>query len=224
MRSNPCGLVPKRDTDPVVYRVINHQSAPDGTSVNEGISKEDFATTYEHVGHAAQWIRHFRPGCTLTKIDIKEAYRIIPIDPLDQTLQGIVCEGKLYFDKCAAFGNRASGGIFCRVADLIAWIAIDHGIPAVIHYVDDFLLITPRGGNEVRKLFEAILCFLRIPHKEEKTVGPTTKVQFLGIEIDTVTATASIPENKRYELITFLQPWGKARKCSVADYDHLLGT
>ena len=105
VRVNPCGLVPKRDTDPVVYRVINHQSAPEGISVNDGIDKNNFVMNYEHVGHAARWIQFFGKGCQLIKIDIKEAYRIILIEPLNQTLQGVICEGKLYFDKCAAFGN-----------------------------------------------------------------------------------------------------------------------
>ena len=56
MRVNPCGLVPKRDTNPVVYRVINHQSAPDGISINDSINKEDFAMNYEHVGNTTCWI------------------------------------------------------------------------------------------------------------------------------------------------------------------------
>ena len=46
---NPCGLVPKKDTCPTEYRVINHQSAPASRSVNDGIDKADFATTYENV-------------------------------------------------------------------------------------------------------------------------------------------------------------------------------
>ena len=41
-RVNPCGLVPKKDTKPTEYRVISHQSAPKGASVNDGISKKEF--------------------------------------------------------------------------------------------------------------------------------------------------------------------------------------
>src|SRR5207302_1116934 len=129
----------------------------------------------------------------------------------------------LYFDKCAAFGNRASGGIFCRVADLIAWVAMDHGIPAIIHYVDDFLLITPCEGIKIRKLFESILHFLWIPFKKEKTIGPATKVQFLGIELDTITATASIPLDKRNELIIHLRKWQTAKCCFISELRSLVG-
>jgi len=139
---NPCGLVPKKNTHPQEYRVINHQSSPRGTSVNDRISKEEFSTQYENVSCATRWIRELGEGCQLIKVDIKEAYRVIPIHPIDQLLQGIVHDGHLYFDRCLAFGNRASAGIFCRLADLITWIATQHGIQAIIHYVNDFLLLT----------------------------------------------------------------------------------
>src|SRR5205807_10087665 len=81
------------------YRVISHQSAPKGASVNDGISKKEFEIKYENVAHAAKWIRFYGQNCQLVKVDIKEAYRNLPIHPLDQTLQGVVCEGKLYFDQ-----------------------------------------------------------------------------------------------------------------------------
>ncbi|CAG8714272.1 4468_t:CDS:2, partial [Ambispora leptoticha] len=84
---NPCGLVAKKDTNPKVYRVISHLSAPFGAN----------------------------------------AYRILPVHPVDQTLQGIIFEGQIDFDKALAFGNRASGGIFCRFADVLTWIATQQG-------------------------------------------------------------------------------------------------
>ena len=95
---NPCGLVPKKDTTPTKYRVINHQSALIGSSVNDGIDKTDFAINYENVPCATKWIRELGEGCSLIKLDIKEAYRVIPIHPVDQVLQGIIHDNKLYFD------------------------------------------------------------------------------------------------------------------------------
>src|SRR5206468_2602531 len=88
---------------------------PRGQSVNDGIDKEDFATAYENVPVAMKWIRKLGPGCLMMKIDIKEAYRIIPIHPIDQLLQGVMHKDHLYFDQCLAFSNRTSAGIFCRL-------------------------------------------------------------------------------------------------------------
>src|SRR6185369_12276277 len=93
---NPCGLVSKKNTAPQEYRVINHQSAPRSGSVNDRIAKKNFITEYENVPSAARWIWELGPECQLTKVDIKEAYRIIPIHPVNQLLQGILLENRLY--------------------------------------------------------------------------------------------------------------------------------
>ena len=59
----------KKCTSPQEYRIINHQSAPHGTSVNNGINKNNFATQYENVPCAIKWIKKLGPGCQLTKVD-----------------------------------------------------------------------------------------------------------------------------------------------------------
>jgi hypothetical protein len=223
-RVNPCGLIPKKDTSPREYRVISHQSAPRGASVNDGISKEDFEIKYENVAHAAKWIRYYGHSCQLIKVDIKEAYRILPVHPLDQTLQGVICEEKLYFDRCLAFGNRAAPGIFCRFADLIAWIAVNQGLPAVLHYIDDFLIAVPRGGMEAKHLFLRLLEVLGIPYKPSKLEGPTTRLVFLGITLDTVAMTASIPNSKKEELLELMKEWRKKRWGFVDEVRSLIGT
>src|SRR5438067_13938647 len=90
---------------------------------------------------------------------------------------------KVYFDRRLAFGNRASAGIFCRFADLLAWIAQDLGIPAIIHYVDDFLLILPTKSKVTAQkyldIFTAMLNFVKVPFKESKLVNPTTELVYL---------------------------------------------
>src|SRR6266487_6721456 len=87
---NPCGLVPKKDTYPTEYRVINHQSTPAGRSVNDGIDKADFTTTYENMPFATRWIRTLGAGTQMIKVDIKEVYQVILIHLVDQTLQGVM--------------------------------------------------------------------------------------------------------------------------------------
>jgi hypothetical protein len=84
---NPLGLVEKRDTNPTEYRVITHHSAPHGDSVNDGIDRHEFKISFDTLKHAARWIRHFGKGALLSKIDIKDAYRILSVHPVNQLLQ-----------------------------------------------------------------------------------------------------------------------------------------
>src|ERR1044072_129617 len=189
---NPLGLVEKRDTNPTEYRVITHHSAPHGSSVNDGIDKHEFKISFDTWKHAVRWIRHFGVGALLSKIDIKDAYRILPVHPIDQLLQGMVHDNQLYFDKALAFGSRSSCGIFCRFANILAWIAHVNGIPAIIYYVDDFLIISHPNKLDEKDTFLSLLSELKVPIKYQKLVSPATSLVYLGIELDTVNMTASL--------------------------------
>ena len=163
----------------------------------------------------------------MVKVDIKEAYRIIPIHPVDQLLQGVVHKGQLYFDRCLAFGNRVSAGIFCQFADLITWITTEHNIHAVIHYIDDFLLLTAvplEPANLMLHLFKVILDAIGVPYKTEKIEGPTTSIIYLGIHLDTIQMSAAIPLAKHTELILTLQKWLTRAYCSLTELQSLIGS
>ncbi|CAG8648486.1 7121_t:CDS:1 [Dentiscutata heterogama] len=221
---NPCGLVEKKNTNPKVYRVISHLSSPLGTSINDGIDRIEFATKYENLNHAIGWITKYGRGCLLSKIDIQDAYRILPVHPVDQVLQGLQNEGNLYFDKALAFGNRASGGIFCRFADIITWIAVQQGIKSVIHYVDDFLIISKSGAQQDLEQFLRILKILNIPYKKSKLEGPCTTLTFLGIRIDTNAFSAAIPEAKKLKIMEMLTEWQAKTWCYKKELQSLVGS
>ena len=65
----------------------------------------------------------------------------------------------------------------------------------VLHYLDDFLLITPTeatGKADLRCALE--LCRdLGVPIAAHKTEGPATTIKFLRIELDTVARTLEAP-------------------------------
>lgn len=66
----------------------------------------------------------------------------------------------------------------------------------VVHYLDDFLLAGRSGTQECSQLtadFLEICSDLGVPLAEEKTIGPTTLLIFLGLEIGTQNMTVKIP-------------------------------
>ncbi|CAG8614895.1 16083_t:CDS:2 [Dentiscutata heterogama] len=64
---NPCGLVEKMEQIP-------------------NIDPSEFATKYENMSHAIRWINLYEKGCMLAKVDIKDAYQILLVHPVDQVL------------------------------------------------------------------------------------------------------------------------------------------
>ena len=65
-------------------------SSPAPNSVNHGIPKDWCSLSYASMDDALQLIRTLRPGCQLLKMDLKNAYRVVPVHPDDQHLLGIL--------------------------------------------------------------------------------------------------------------------------------------
>ena len=109
--------------------------------------------------------------------------------------------GKISFiDLCLAFGLRSACRIFNNFADILAWILKFWGfILFLIHYLDDFFLVAPPNSNECSNKLstcKAICAELGVPLAEEKTLGPSTVITFLGIELDSVKSEARLPVPK----------------------------
>ena len=58
----------------------------------------------------------------MAKVDVKSAYRNVPIHPHDRWLMGTLWEGSLYIDTALPFGLQSAPKIFTAVADAVEWI------------------------------------------------------------------------------------------------------
>ena len=116
-------------------------SAPDGASVNDGISKEDSSLSYVSIDDITQCILDCGRGSLLAKMDVKEAFRNIPIHPDDRPLLAMRWNNKIFVDKCLPFGLRSAPIIFSAVADALLWIIQQRGVNHIFHYADDFITV-----------------------------------------------------------------------------------
>ena len=94
------------------------------------------------------------------------------------------------------FGLRSAPKIFNAVADFLAWVLYYNGIPYVIHYLDDFLVIAPSGSglaHSMRPRVEVIFDYLNAAIAYHKSEGPSTVLTFLGILFDTDLFQLSLP-------------------------------
>ena len=80
--------------------------------------------------------------------------------------------------------------IFNALADAFEWIITDQGasrVEFVLHYLDDFLFVGSPHGNACQESLSLALQLcqeLGLPVMQEKVVGPSTVLDFLGIVID----------------------------------------
>lgn len=99
---------------------------------------------YATINDAIPILKKLGKGCFLAKTDIKSAFRIIPVHPLEYPLLGIKWDNQYYFDRCLAMGLKSSCAIFEKFSSSLEWLATQHlHASAVIHILDDFLFIAP---------------------------------------------------------------------------------
>ena len=218
------GVIPKGSWG---WRLIVDFSSPEGASVNEGIDTARCSLTYCGVEDAAREVMKQGRNTVLAKVDIKSAYRVVPVHPDDRWLLGMRWEGALFVDVVLSFGLRSAPKIFTAVADAAEWIVREAGVKFVIHYQDDFLVVGPPGSGEcewaVRKVMD-IFRRLELPVAREKLEGPISQcLTFLGVEIDSQSMELRLPERKLTELQQLVRNWQGRKSCTRRDLESLVG-
>ena len=222
---SPLGLVPKSH-QPNRFRMIVDLSFPKGRSVNDGISKVLASISYASVDDAVHYILTLGRGAQLVKLDLRNAYRIVPVHPQDQRLLAISWEGGTYVDRALPFGLRSAPKIFSAVADTIAWVLHGAGIERLIHYLDDFLFVGSPNTDEAAQAKEIalrVLEHLGVPVAAHKTEGPASLITFLGILVDTEAFELRLPAEKIGRLQALLDSWVAKKACTGKELESLLG-
>ena len=218
------GVIPKKQTGK--WRLICDLSSPEGSSVNDGIPSEVCSLFYVKVDDAARAILALGTGALLAKVDIKSAYRIVPVHPEDRHLLGMQWQGQAFIECALPFGLRSVPKIFTAVADAAEWILTSFGIRNLCHYLDDYLLMGPPQSQICKYNLDLLLStFFRlgIPIAEDKVEGPSTSLVFLGIEVDTVSGVLRLPAEKISELSLAIKSWLLRRTCTRQELQSLVG-
>ena len=165
-----------------------------------------------------------RPGALIYKVDISRAFRQLRIDPGDIDLLGIV-HNHLYLDGSVPFGFRLGSGFFERCSDAIRYIMKCHGHNALLNYIDDLIYIgLPSKIHESYAFLLSLLQDLGLEISQKKLVPPSMEVVCLGILINTVNKTISIPSEKLQEIKNMCETWKHKKSCTRTQLQSLLGS
>ena len=222
---NRLGAVPK--STPGTYRMIVDLSFPEGHSPNDGIRDTLCSLTYASVEDAAQSVLRLGRGTLMAKMDIRSAYRNVPVHPDDRWLLGMVWRQSVFIDTVLPFGLRSAPKIFNTLADGLEWTVRHDGVREMYHYLDDFLVLGAPGSNECETGLSKLLGWTRwlgFPIAEEKVEGPSSRITFLGIEIDSDALVLRLPPGKLQTLKERLSWWKDRRSCTKSDLQSLAGS
>ena len=222
---SPFGIIPKRGREGK-WRLILDLSSPEACSVNDGVPKELSSLSYITLDDVAAEVLRRGKGTLLAKMDVKQAYRQVAVDPRDRHLLGMAWQGQVYVDTRLPFGLRSAPLLFTAVADAAQWAMKRKGVTWAEHYIDDFVTMGQAGSVECGQnvaLMRATLHEAGLNTEPEKDEGPATAIGLLGMEIDTVKLEISLPADKLARLISLLQEWQGKKACRKRELLSLIG-
>ena len=222
---SPIGAVEKDDG---TCRLVVDLSQPAGNSINECIPKEPFSVKYSKFDDAVEMVRQRGRGCYMSKLDIKHAFRLMPVHPSQWHLLCYFFQGCWYVDLVLPFGLRSSPAIFCQFADLVRWVLDKcYKVPMVINYSDDFLQVSGLQLDTAKMELDTIkraFHDMGIPLAgQDKIIGPCHRLPYLGITIDSMSMTIEVTEERYQECMTTLPKWLGKVKCTKTQLKSLIG-
>ena len=209
LQISPIRVIPKKNR-PDRWRLIVDLSSLEGHSVNDAIRQDLCSVSYASLDHAIELAKLLGPSALLAKLDLKEAYRAVPVHLSDQRLLAVSYNGTSYLNKALPFGLRLAPKLFSTLTGAMMWVLRDQGVHAAVHNLDDFLV---QGHPDQPACGTALLTILALCDKlgflvvEDKTEGPTTALTFLSIEIDTQQQQIRLPQDKLGRLTGTIAAW-----------------
>ena len=88
----------------------------------------------------------------MIKRDFADAFRQIPVSPLDSPLLGFSFQGTFYLERFLPFVLRTAPYIFNLFAEVFHWLLeqkLQASFPQakVVHYLDDFIVLLPHEST-----------------------------------------------------------------------------
>lgn len=196
------GAIPKSADE---VRIIHDLSRPLGQSINDQITYKQY--TWASIDDALALVT---PGCYMARVDVRNYYRHIPIDPADWSKLAFCwqfegeAEPTTLWDPYLQFGQRNGPEVAHRFTSAVLAIMRARGHATLVGIMDDFLLVAPTRAA-CNTMYEALLSLLHelgftVNMKPGKTEPPAQQQKFVGVLIDSVAMEARLDAEKLQQL------------------------
>ena len=180
-------------------RPITDCSMPDRISINNFMTTTCKKFNYKSVDDLAQMLS---PGEFISVTDISNAYRSVSIHPDHTKYQGISWgdgPDKCYYeDQRLCFGLKCAPYKFNLLSNLVVDMLRAEKVHRVVNYLDDFAIVENSYERSKESQSKLIHNLRRIGFciSWKKLESPSRCVKFLGILIDSVSMSLSLPKQK----------------------------
>ena len=170
-------------------------------------------------------VRLSSPGCFYAKMDLSACFLSFPLAPSDSKLMGFQLGGNSYRFTGVPFGLSSAPRVVSLLLDVVSAVLLDRGVEHV-RYLDDFLFVGPSAPRVLAAMHvaAATLHEFGLMNNLSKMEGPSQSMEFLGIQIDSLARTLSVPEHKLKAISSKLGSLLGSRAVSIKRLRSVLGS
>jgi hypothetical protein len=164
------------------------------------------------------------PNCWYGKLDLSNCFLSFPLHPDVQQYFVFEFEGQLYQFVRMPFGLSTAPLVCTQLLSVVAFVLTQRGAH-FIRYLDDFLFVAPTQAQLAATLQTAQQVFadFGLLVNPDKTEGPSQRITFLGIQLDSLSQTLSCTAQRVSELHSLLQPLRSQRIIRRRHLESVLG-
>ena len=214
------------------YRIITDLSYPKNQSLNDCIDSENLrALKMSTVPSIFKKVREVGRRCTISKVDLKNAYQQICLQTPDISIHGFRFGGRYFYNQKLVFGEKSSPEIFDNFNKINTDLAIFQSCytsDKVFRVLDDTVCIDlPNASHRrfVKKLtnFCEDTNIVLAEFKDNKAFKFQTEGEVLGILINCPNLSWTLRLDKREKMLFYLSNLYNSRYVSLNDLQVLLG-
>ncbi len=166
-----------------------------------------------------------RPQDWFAAIDLKDAYFHVSILPRHRPFLRFAFEGRAYQYKVLPFGLSLSPRVFTKVAEAALVPLREQGV-RILNYLDDWLILAQSRDQlcEHRDMVLSHLSQLGLQVNWEKSkLSPVQRISFLGMELDSVSQTARLTQERAQSVLNCLNTFKNRTAAPLKQFQRLLG-
>lgn len=169
--------------------------------------------------------RIIKQNMFLAKLDLKDAYFLIPIIKSHRKYLRFKFLNVIYEFNCLPFGLNCAPYVFTKLMKPVVTFLRKRNYWSVI-YLDDFLLLgntyteCQRNVRMTIKLLENLGFLINF---QKSVLVPSQSCQYLGFIYNTLDLTISLPDKKKMELLKIIESFMNKKSCKIQEFAKLLG-
>ncbi len=166
-----------------------------------------------------------RPQDWFAAIDLKDAYFHVSILQRHRPFLRFAFEGRAYQYKVLPLGQSLSPRVFTKVAEAALVPMREQGVH-ILNYLEDWLILAQSRDQlcEHRDLVLSHLSQLGLQVNWEKSkLSPVQRISFLGMELDSVSQTARLMQERAQSVLNCLNTFKNRTAAPLKQFQRLLG-